>query len=794
MSKQNIVKGINEATQFLGKTWPLYSFVTSNPLAGYEKLPFVEAIKKAEKLFGSKGLPEAKVFKTALENGEIDRELLSVLLKEYQITESIEETLLQMEKVRLKTVSNNNHDVDRITTKWLSVFMDEGISEWQMPYRNKGFYKAWKQLAIHDIELKGANRTKIPETSIEVLNEILSDFNQEDYVKIFTHHLTALPGWTGYIKYRTEENSEWHKKYPVTLEDYLAVRLWIAKALNGEILPKEDKIEDNTLVFTLQYVWLKAWEQSWQHKFIENFSKTSTEKEEAALEAQMVFCIDTRSEVIRRHVEACGNYETFGYAGFFGIAMDYKDMNDGITKKSCPPIVPSAYKVSEISQEGKTDEILAYKKRTENIKFGNYFFKRMKNMLPSSFGYVEGSGPFYGFSLVARTLFPSYYHDIKKSQSKEHESICQPDLKGVNNTISLDEKVAIVKSAFDLMGWENFAPLVLFVGHGSHTTNNPFGSSLDCGACAASPGRHNARMLAKLANMKDVREVLVNDYEIKIPENTVFIGAEHNTTTDEIVIFDAEVSDKEKHLLKTLKSNLLKAQQTATQERLGTVKNSISTANKKATNWSETRPEWGLANNAGFVIGQRELTKKSNLNGRCFLHSYNWKLDKEGKALQGIMQGAMVVTQWINNHYYFSAVDSQVFGGGTKITHNVTGNYGVVQGNGGDLKRGLPLQSLFKSDDEIYHQPIRLSVFIEAPLERVSEIIEKNESIKQLLDNEWIYLMVIDVLDKNKIKSYQKHLEWKLIENKKDILLDLEKVPLQEEMAERLYNRDEKLS
>jgi len=58
------------------------------------------------------------------------------------------------------------------------------------------------------------------------------------------------------------------------------------------------------------------------------------------------------------------------------------------------------------------------------------------------------------------------------------------------------------------MGWEHFAPLVLFVGHGSKTANNPFGSSLDCGACAANPGRHNARLLAALANEKGVRKIL----------------------------------------------------------------------------------------------------------------------------------------------------------------------------------------------------------------------------------------------------------------------------------------------
>ena len=160
------------------------------------------------------------------------------------------------------------------------------------------------------------------------------------------------------------------------------------------------------------------------------------------------------------------------------------------------------------------------------------------------------------------------------------------------------------------------------------------------------------------------------------------------------VLFDAQVPESHQKRLIALKADLLSAQQTATQERLGISHDSISSAHKKANNWSETRPEWGLAKNAGFIIGSRELTKSKHLGGRCFLHSYDWEKDTSGAALEGIMQGPMVVTQWINNHYYFSTVDNDVFGGGSKITHNITGKFGVVQGNGGDLKMGLPLQSL----------------------------------------------------------------------------------------------------
>ena len=149
-----------------------------------------------------------------------------------------------------------------------------------------------------------------------------------------------------------------------------------------------------------------------------------------------------------------------------------------------------------------------------------------------------------------------------------------------------------------------------------------------------------------------------------------------------------------------------------------------------------------------------------NLNGHCFLHSYNWELDKNGKALEGIMQGPMVVTQWINNHYYFSSVDNDKFGGGSKINHNITGKFGVVQGNGGDLKIGLPLQSVNESDEKNYHHPLRLSVIIQSPKGIVQEILFRNETLKNLLDKEWIYLLVMDPLNRNNIVRYENGMKW----------------------------------
>lgn len=771
MINQDFTDRIEEASLTVGKTWPLYSFVTSNPLSGYEGKTFEDATAEAKKFIGVSALPQPYFFRQAWESGKINKEILEDLLQEAQLFQHPEYYLAEIEAQKIVNAINPNHELDRIVSKWLGVFLDEGMSEWEMPERSKGFYKAWRNLASHDNELNYPPIAQIPETASATLLYLLEKFDENQQLDIFKSNIGALPGYTGYIKYRMEENSAWQQKYPITIQDYLAVRLWIAKHIYGEITVPKVAFEDSYGLTAMQHIWLKAWEKTFQNKLIAKLkSKNTTALPETKLQAQLVFCIDTRSEMIRRHIEQKGNYETFGYAGFFGLATDYKDLATGLVRKSCPPIVASAYTISEMAQQGKDASVNKYIEKAEFLNFSEFLSKRMKNMLPSAFGYVEGAGLIYGFKMLWRTLFPATPITIDALKQHDHENICQPqihsnvghDVQKID--ISIAEKVAIVKSAFDLLGWEKFAPIVVFVGHASHSANNPFASSLDCGACAASPGRHNARMLAKLANLPEVRTNLSKQFNIQIPVDTLFIGAEHDTTTDGIVLFDAEVPNSHLPLIQFLKEDLIEMQKSTINERLGLAENGLKESRKKSANWAETRPEWGLAGNAGFIIGPRNITKHINLESSCFLHSYDWKLDESGTSLETIMQGPMVVTQWINNHYYFSTVNNEAFGGGSKITHNVIGRFGVVQGNGGDLKFGLPLQSVNLADKEMFHQPLRLSVVIQAPLKRVAEILDRNSNLKSLLNNKWIYLVVMDPQANDDILIYANNGQWTSVE------------------------------
>jgi hypothetical protein len=329
--------------------------------------------------------------------------------------------------------------------------------------------------------------------------------------------------------------------------------------------------------------------------------------------------------------------------------------------------------------------------------------------------------------------------------------------------MSLEEKVEYAETAFELMGWTDFARLVAFVGHASETTNNPFASSLDCGACAGNPGGPNARVLAAICN-DDAVQSMLRAHGFDIPADTVFLAGEHNTTTDEITLFDEHVPESHRDDLRRLRADLADARADAAAERAESLPDDaddpVRETERRAADWAETRPEWGLAGNAAFVVGPRELTADRDLEGRAFLHSYDWRTDDEGEALAAIMTGPVVVAQWINSHYYFATVDNAVYGGGSKVTQNPVGNVGVVQGNGGDLMTGLPSQSVALDGERPYHQPLRLTTLLYAPVETVTDVLRENEQVAALFDNGWLNLTVIDPERGEEPFHYQGDLEW----------------------------------
>jgi uncharacterized protein YbcC (UPF0753/DUF2309 family) len=800
MSTESTIRdSIDEAATTVGSLWPIHSFVTANPLSGFEDQPFGEAVERAADLLGGRGYPSAETFRTALDHGQIDPEILDRELTDAGYETDPETLLDRMEDATGAATEDTDGDadtptdyVDRVLTKWLSAFLDEGSAHWSMPNREAGFYTAFRGVAEYDSEIPDEGVVAdLPETPVEAIEAVLQSSPESQLVPIFEEQLTALPGWTGFLKQRAESAGAWQSTYPISLDGYLAVRLALLDAVGADIEPSsgtadanpDDRAIEPNPADELARAFLRAWEATYREDLVGTVAAESRSMADSdpsgRPDAQLVFCIDTRSEIIRRHIEATGDYETHGYAGFFGIPMEYRGYDTDVAVDACPPILDPQHHVTDFPTD---DDTQARHDRWSGLRAAaDEVVEILEANAATAYGYVETAGSGYGLSLAARTLVPGRVHDLFDAAAElvpdDHE-FCDP-LVHHQHTYSGDlpvgltteEKVEYAATAFELMGWTEFGRLVVFTGHASETANNPYDSSLDCGACAGNPGGPSARVLAAICNDEAVVAGL-RDRGFDVPEDTVFLAGQHNTTTDEVDLFADDVPESHADDLEQLHRDLATARKDAAAERAEAMgadgSTGVAETERRAADWAETRPEWGLAGNAGFVVGPRELTSDCDLDGRAFLHSYDWATDSDGDALEAIFTGPLVVTQWINAQYYFSTVDNAVYGSGSKVTQNPVGNVGVYQGNGGDLMTGLPRQSLTTADDDPYHQPLRLSTVVHAPVERVTDILADHGELTELLDNDWLSLTVVDPTQDHSAFHYAENLAWKPVAEQND--------------------------
>ena len=470
--------------------------------------------------------------------------------------------------------------------------------------------------------------------------------------------------------------------------------------------------------------------------------------------AQAVFCIDVRSEGLRRHLEAQGHYQTFGFAGFFGVPAHFQPFASGDDAQLCPVLLTPTHRIAEVPVAGSeraTRRVLSWRERrgtARNILNG------LKGDLLTPFALVEATGWAFALPFAGKTLAPRGYAGLRASLAERIAppvptvpSVGPTEGRGTSLGISVEEQADFVEAALRAIGLtDGFAPLVLLCGHGGAAENNPYAAALDCGACG-NRGGTSARIAASILNSPAVRAVLASR-GIAIPADTLFLAGEHNTTIDRVVLLDRGTLPSSRHggAAEALATHLDAAGAALAAERCRRLPGAPRTASRhhvetRGADWAQLQPEWGLAGNAAFICGPRAMTAGLDLGCRTFLHSYEYRQDPDGAVLEGILTAPLVVAEWINMQYYCSTVDNARLGSGNKLLHNVVGRFGVLQGRRGDLRIGLPWQSVMDGERP-YHEPMRLLAVIEASAARLDALVARNATLRQLFGNRWVTLLV----------------------------------------------------
>lgn len=647
------------------------------------------------------------------------------------------------------------------------------------PYASGAFYQFWRDIIQQDAGLAILMETPelhgfflgLPGTPAEVIShfygelQTLGVIDENSFESYCLALLLDINGWAAVFAQQGKQPGD--AQGLSILTDLLAVRLawewalwWLLSQNPSQQalrLPFVEQFQHTGLREALchqrqQFLWV--WQRALEFSVQTHFAQQLVSSEPVVSMApslQAVFCIDVRSEPMRRALESVSpDIQTLGFAGFFGLPMSYQPFASPLERPQLPALLkPSLSARPVLLHERQRRQLQPILKQRAKSHTGE--------QASATFGWVEAKGIFDGFRLLAQSF--GYGHI--GNPLNRFEDISGWELWRDGEPLSPEAIAQLLAGVLRHMGLSRgFADRILLAAHGSCTANNPLAASLDCGACGGQSGEANVRVLAYLLNLESVREALVHE-GITIPSTTRFIAGLHNTTTDDIDWFPAPgegLSTPEEPWQFWLKA----ASERARANRAGAMAITSPHPAQRRTaflrltrDWAQLRPEWGLANNAAFIVAPRAATRGLNLGGRAFLHDYQWQTDTDFATLELIITAPMVVTQWINLQYYASMTDNLHYGSGNKLLHNVVGgNLGVFEGNGGDLRIGLPLQSLHDGQDW-RHQPVRLNVYLAAPRQAIAAIIQRHPDIAALVNNDWLYVFQWDRAERHISRYYR---------------------------------------
>jgi len=781
---------IELALDVIAPSWPLDRQIAVNPYWGFIGRTFDEAAATLRRLVGARFTLDPGEYLRAWRTGEITAAALARALAESGATVTLD-TAVAATQVGRKSHAGlplpsdilDQHSTPSAGPRWRDTitqqvsqycasYFDEHQADWHRG-RAAGLFLGWRSgLAIdhaleplmHAPEIR-ARVQDLPTTTDAAITCSLERLGipVEEATEFLQLCLLRINGWSSWCAYLRWEAGIRGAIDP-HLRELLAIRVaWEALLHDGgrdadslaslwrERWTRARRSEPSPFD-ELDLIWQRAHEISHQERLIGILNASGARggfsQDESRCAAQLVFCIDVRSERFRRALESLEPaLETRGFAGFFGLPIRYTPIGTQVSRPQLPGLLAPTLEATESTGNAQADAAIANRRTSRLTDRG--IWQPFKRLPSGAFSLVETLGIGYVGAIIRRhfgteSFAVEYFGLAVRDARALHPHLC------LSSGDSIGRKADLVANVLRAMSLTSaFARLLVLVGHGSQSANNPQAAALDCGACGGQTGEINARVLTGLLNDRSVR-VELRKRGIDVPEDTVAIGALHNTTTDEVRLFDLEqVPDSHSQDIDRLRRSLLEAGHRTRVERapsLGLAAHVerpdalLQQVRRRARDWAETRPEWGLADNAAFIVAPRARTRGLDLAGRSFLHDYVWADDHDGTVLELIMTAPMVVTHWINLQYYASTVDPERFGSGNKVLHNVVcGRIGVFEGNTGDLRIGLSRQSVHDGERWM-HTPLRLAVFIDAPREMIDRIIARHTTVRHLVDHRWLYL------------------------------------------------------
>lgn len=797
------------AARAISPHYPVETFIARNPIADYERLPFEEAVRAVAADHGAGLTHTEKTFRDLLREGRVHLDDLRAAIefhvpearsprmlccgeKEMTVGELLFLDLLhapegearsRVLRTPAEALAPRIHSrIDELVSRWLSAVF--GGSAWNASWDGEGLWATWRRLAPLDLRLPRRVRAGIrsaPSHPEDAIVDVLAEWGWDDDIaeRCIRAHLLAQPGWAAAVRHAAASGDA-----RVSMTALAAIRMtleWLLlgpREVDAEMLGYESGAPDRVLptaarleavaaaadvsidddavrdalgrVLSLvddasrRLIWQEAYERGVVRPLTPAVAPVlrPVEPESSRPLAQAVFCIDPRSEGIRRHLERAGDVQTLGFAGFFAVPIAFASAAGGPAIASCPVLLTPRRTLTESSSDRQP--LARWRERLATGDALRSTVGRLKESAVAPFAFAETAGYLTGPAMAARTLAPSGWNALAQRITRllPQKPATRLD---ADVAMGLDERALYAEAALRMMGLvDRFARIVLLAGHGAHVTNNPYASALQCGACGGHEGEPNARAAALIFNDPATRARLA-ERGIRIPDDTLFIAAQHDTVTDVVRLLepwaipathDADAARLQEVLAAARAANLAERVTTLPG---GVAARATTDVERRSADWAEVYPEWGLVGNAAFIVGPRSITAGQNLGRRTFLHSYDAAADPDGAALETILTAPMIVAQWINAQYGASALAPDRFGSGPKPLHNVVGTTGVLSGYSGDLRIGLPWQSVGYGTD-LVHEPVRLQVFVQAPFPRLNHLIENAEVVRELVEKGWITL------------------------------------------------------